>query len=189
MRPNNGVAPDLRGGLPFSPSSRLASAPQSGELGRWPNMRTPEIPAISHVFLRMILVVLLMTNASREPLQAADDAAYELAVSRQPPQFYRASDFKVFASVKRIGNYGSTILLTMPDHGIRYHLSLNGRDLGISQYGQVLSLAEHDRLTLAEKHSCYIIRPISEPSGLSVISVEHPPGMDEKIKNIIVTLD
>jgi hypothetical protein len=75
----------------------------------------------------------------------------------------------------------------MPYIGSRYRLRLNERDLGISQYRQMLAIGEQDRLILIERHGFYVVRPIL--SGLSVISVERHPGMDRKIENIVVTVN
>ena len=49
------------------------------------------------------------------------------------------------------------ITLTFREQGLRYKIIVNGENLGISQYGQVLIILTTDTLKLTEKHYSYMI--------------------------------
>ena len=146
-------------------------------------LNAPGMNAVAHFFLSAIIPLGIFSA----DLATVPQDPEEIAAAKHPTQFLKPEEFKVFS----ITHYGRSVQLTMPKQGIRYELQLNGRDLGISQYGQVLVLAENDHLKLIEKHTSLYVSPYFThlTAGLSVILVEHLPGEEKKISNISIELD
>ena len=95
-----------------------------------------------------------------------------------------AESINLFASVELIKD---SIKIKFYDEGIRYRIELNKNYIGISNYGQVLSVNKSDTLKLIEKHSYYVIINIlmerknylkivqntRDPAGSKIISKEY----------------
>jgi len=71
-----------------------------------------------------------------------------------------------------------SIKVTFPDTGTRYLIELNGKELGVNEYGQNLLFNKTDRLRLSEKHSTYLITylQINEKCYLQIKET----GIDQK---------
>lgn len=53
-----------------------------------------------------------------------------------------------FNPFQRVNVIDSSIVVTFPDHGIRYALKLNDKNIGISQYNQIMKLRQNDTFNI-----------------------------------------
>jgi hypothetical protein len=71
-----------------------------------------------------------------------------------------------------------SINVTFPDTGTRYLIELNGKSLGINEYGQNLLFNKTDKLRLSEKHFSYLITFL-QINGKCYLQIKET-GIDQK---------
>jgi hypothetical protein len=81
-----------------------------------------------------------------------------------------ATTYRVF---QRVILNGDIIEAVFPDEGMRYRITFNGKDEGVSHYGQLLKFRAGDVAVLQDKHSRTTVTPVFSASsnGLTCVSV------------------